>query len=81
MAVNSPQPTLLCVIILCVCLSSLYDQDVPFLNFAVLFVIVVVAVIVVGNHLFGIDWSVAIPLGTIICLPGRGAGVVGVSFV
>ena len=82
MAVNSPQPTLLCVIILCVCLSRLYDQDVPFLDFVVLFIIVVVVtVIVVGNHLLGIDWSVVIPLGTAPYLPARGVDVDGVSFV
>ena len=84
MAVNSPQPTLLCVIIFCVFLSILYDQDVPFLDFVVLFVFVVVvavvaAFIVIMNHLLGIYWSVLIPLGTIICLTARGAGVVGVS--
>ena len=81
MAANSPQPTLFCVITLCVWLSSLYDQDVPFLDFVVLFIVVFVAVIVVGNHLLGMDWSVVIPLGTIICLPERGAGVGGVPFV
>ena len=42
MAVNSPQPTLLCVIILLVCLSSLDDQDIPFLDFFVLSVVVLV---------------------------------------
>ena len=81
MAFNSSQPTLLCVITLCVCLSSLYDQDVPFLDFFVLFFVVVVAVIVVKNHLLGMDWSVVIPLDTIICLPTRGAGVGRVSFL
>ena len=80
MAVNSPQPTLLCVITLCVCLSSLYDQNFPSLDFVILFV-VVVAVIVVANHLLGMDWSVLIHMGTIICLLTRGAGVGGVSFV
>ena len=78
MAAKSPQPTILCVITLCVCLSSLYYQDVPFLDFVVLFVIVVVAVIVVGSQIWGMDWSVVIPLGTIICLLARGAGVGGV---
>ena len=81
MAVNSPEPTLLCVIALCVCLSSLYYQYVPFLDFVVLFVIAVVAVIVVWNYLLGMDWSVVIPLGTIIFLSARGADVDGVSFV
>ena len=82
MAVNSPQPTLLCVITLCVCLSIIYNQDVPFLDFFVSFVVaVVVAVIVVRNQLLGLDWLVVIPLGTIICLPERGAAMVGVSFV
>ena len=42
MAVNSPQPTILCVITLCVCLYILYNQDVPFLKFVVLSVVVVV---------------------------------------
>ena len=42
MAVNSPQPTLLCVITLFVCLSCLYEQDSPFLNFVTLFVVVFV---------------------------------------
>ena len=55
MAVNSLEPTLFCVITLCVCLSSLYDQDVPFLDFVILPVDVVVALIVVGNHLPGRD--------------------------
>ena len=81
MAVNSPEPTLLCIITLCVFLSSLYDQDVPFLELFVFFVVVVVAVTVVGNHLRGIDWWVIIALGTTICLPARVAGVGGVSFV
>ena len=81
MAVNSPQPTLSCVISLCVCLYSLYDQDVSFIDFFVLFVVVVVAVIVVDNHLLGMDWSVVIPLGTLVYLPTRGAGVGGLSFV
>ena len=81
MAVNSPQPTILCVITLCVFLSSLYDQDIPFLDFFVLFVIIVVAVIVVRNHLLGMDWSVVIPMDTIISLPERRVGVGGVSFV
>ena len=58
MSVNSLQPTILCVITLCVYLSSLYGQDVPFLDFFVLFVVVVVAVIVVRNHLWEwIGWS------------------------
>ena len=80
MAVNSPQPTLLCVITLCVCLYSLYDQNFPSLDFVILFV-VVVAVIVVANQLLGMDWSVLIHMGTIIYLLARGAGVGGVSFV
>ena len=42
MAVNSPQPTLLCVIILFVRLSSLDDQDVPFLDFFVLSIVIFV---------------------------------------
>ena len=81
MAVNSPQPNLLCVIKLCVCLSSLYDQDSPFFDFVVLFIVVVVANIVVRNHLLGMDWSVVTPLGTITYLPERWVGVGGVSFV
>ena len=80
MAVNSPQPTLFCVIIVCVCLFSLYDQYPPLLVFAVILVIVV-AVIVFGYHLLGIDCLVNIALGTIICLPERGAGMGGMSFV
>ena len=85
MYVISPEPNILCVITLCVCLCILYNQDVPFLEFFVLFVVVVVVVvvaaIVIKNHLLGMDWLVAIPLGTIICLPERGEGVGGVSFV
>ena len=65
MDVNSPQPTILCVVKFCVFLSILYDQDSPFLEFVVLLVVVVVSVIVVGNQLLGMDWSVLIPLGTI----------------
>ena len=42
MAVNLPQTTLLCVITLCVWLFSLYDQDLPFLDFVVLSVVVFV---------------------------------------
>ena len=40
MAVNSPQHTLLCVIKLFACLSSLYEQDIPFLDFVVLSVVI-----------------------------------------
>ena len=40
MAVNSPQPTLLCVITLSVCLSSLNDHNVPFLDFVVCYYII-----------------------------------------
>ena len=43
MAVNSPQPTLLCVIIMCVFLSSLYYQYVPFLDFFILSSVIIVA--------------------------------------
>ena len=39
MEVNSLQPTLLCVITLFIRLSSLDDQDVPFLDFFVLSVV------------------------------------------
>ena len=82
MDVISLQPTLLCVITLCVFLSIIYDQDVPFLEFVILFIVVVfLAFIVVGNHLLRMDWLVVIPMGNIICLPARGAGVCGVSFV
>ena len=42
MTVNSLQPTLLCVIALFVCLSSLYDQDVPLLEVVILSVIIFV---------------------------------------
>ena len=42
MEVNSPQPTLLCFIKLCDFLYRLYDQDVPFLDFVVISVVVVV---------------------------------------
>ena len=56
MAVNSPEPTLFCVITLFVWLSSLYDQDVPSLEFFVYFVVVViVAFIVVGKGISGRD--------------------------
>ena len=78
MAVNSPQPNLFCVITLCVCLSSLYEQYFPLLEIIVLFVVIVVAAIVVGDHILGMDWSVVIPLGTIICLKSIGEGVGGV---
>ena len=80
MALNSLQPTLLCVIILCVFLSSLYNQDVPFLDFVVLFV-VVAALIVIGSHLLGMNWLAVISMRTIICILERGASVGGVSFV
>ena len=42
MAINASQPTLLCVITLYVCLSNFCDQDVPFLDFFVLSVVIVV---------------------------------------
>ena len=42
MAVNSQRHTLLCVITLCVCLSILYNQYVPFLDVVVLSAIFVV---------------------------------------
>ena len=42
MVVNSPQPTVLCAITLFVLLSSLDDQDVPFLDFFVLSIVVLV---------------------------------------
>ena len=50
------QLTILCVIALCVCLSIFYNQDVLFLDFVILFVVIIVAVIVVRNHLLGMDW-------------------------
>ena len=81
MAVKSPQPTFFFVITLCVCLHSLYKKDAPFLEVVVLFVFIIVAVIVFGNHLLGMYWSVVIPLGTIICLLAIGPGVGGVSLV
>ena len=81
MDVNSPQPTILHVIKFCVWLSSLYDQDLPFLDYVNLFIAVVAVFIVVGNHLLKMDWSVVIPQGNIICIPVRGSGVGGVSFV
>ena len=42
MEVNSPQPTVMCVITLFVLLSNLDDQDVPFLEFFVLSVVILV---------------------------------------
>ena len=81
MDANLPHSTILRVITLCVCLCSFYGQDGPFLEFFVLFIVVVVVVIVVSSHLLGMDWSVVMSLGTIICLPERGAGVGGLSFV
>ena len=42
-SVNSLQPTLWCVITLCVCLNSLCDKDVPFRDFVALSVVVIVA--------------------------------------
>ena len=81
MAVNSPEPTILCFIMLCVCLSSLYDQYFPFLLFFVLFVIILAVVIAIRNHLLGMYWLVVIPLVTIISLPVGESGVGGVSFV
>ena len=79
MAVNSPQPTILCVLTLCVCVPCLYDQYVPFLHDIYLYVAIVIAVKVVGNHVLGMNWSVVFPQGTIICLPARGVCVGGVS--
>ena len=57
---------------------ALYDQDASLLDFFAVFVVVVVTVIVFGNHLLGMDWLVVIPLGTIICLQARELGVDGV---
>ena len=62
------KPTLLCVVTLCFWLSSLYNQGSPFLEFVVLFIVVVVTVIVVRNYILGMDCLVLIPLGTIIYL-------------
>ena len=76
MDVKSPEPTLLCVITMCVWLSILYDQDVPSLDFFVFFVVVVVAFIVVGDLLSGRDGCVVIPMGTIIYLAGGSSGCV-----
>ena len=42
MAVNSTQPTLLFVIKLFICLSSLDNQDFPFIDFVILSVVVFV---------------------------------------
>ena len=81
MATNSLHPTILCVITLCVFLSSIYNQDAPFLGIVELFVVVVVAVIVLRNHLLGMDWSVVMPMAIKICLLARGASVGGVFFV
>ena len=82
MAVNSPEPTLFCVIMLCVWLSILFDQDVPSLDFVVFFVFVVVDFIVVGNLLSGREGYVVIYWVTIICLTdgrsGRGWIFLGV---
>ena len=66
MAVNSPQPTLLCIIVLFVRLSRLYDQDVPFLDFVVLSVVVFVLPtrVFVGREV-GRIWRLATE-------PGRG---------
>ena len=65
-AVNSPQPTLLCVITSCVCLSRIYEQDVPFLNFVVLsFVVFVVPTRSFVGKEVGRIWRLATE-------PGRG---------
>ena len=85
MAVNSPEPTLFCVITVCVWLSSLYDKYVPSLDFFVFFLsVVAVSVIVIGNLLLGRNGLVLIPLGTIICLAsgrsGCGWSVLGATF-
>ena len=68
MAVNSLQPTLLCVITFCVSLSSLYDQDIPFVEFVVLSVVVVVPTQVFVGREVGRIWQLAPE-------PGRGRGV------
>ena len=83
-AINSPEPTLFCVITLFVWLSSLYDQDVPTLEFFVFVIVVIAAFIVVANRFSVRDGLVLIPLGTIICLAGgtsgRGWSVLGATF-
>ena len=54
MVVKPPEPTLFCVIKLCVWLSSLYDQDVPSFDFFVV-VFAIIVLIVIGNTLSGRD--------------------------
>ena len=67
MDVNSPEPTLVCVITLCVWLSSLYHQYFPSVNFVVVVVFFVVF-IVIGNCLSGRGGLVLIPPSNIIFL-------------
>ena len=55
-------------------------MEFPLCDFLFLFVVIVVALIVVGNCLSGRYWYVVIPLGDIICLPAGGVGVGGVYF-
>ena len=66
MVVNSLQPIILCVITLYVYLSSLYDQNVPFLDFVVLsaVVFVVLTLAFVGKEV----WRILL----LAMVPGRG---------
>ena len=63
MVINSPQPTLLCVITLFVCLSILYDQDFPFFNFVILSVVVVVPTRAFVGRDVGIIWRLTTETG------------------
>ena len=66
MAFNSPELTLSCVITLCIWLSSTFDQDPPYLDLVIFFVVVVVTLIVVGNRHLGEEGYVLIRQGALI---------------
>ena len=70
-----PLGTIICLPEVGAGVGGSYFAEFPLCNFIIFFVVVVVALIVVGNCLSGRDGLVVIPLGNIICFPEVGAGV------
>ena len=72
MAVNSPEPNLFSVILWLIWLTTLFNEDVDYLQFSIfVVVVVVVAFIVVWNRQSGTNRYVVIPLGDLVCLDGK----------
>ena len=53
--------------------GGVYFAECPLCDFHLLFFVIVIALIVVVNRLYGRYWYVVIPLGTIICLLSGGS--------